>query len=49
VPVSILSVIAALFIKQVKLRVSNAAPPAAGGGQSDAGRDAVPAAPGGTH
>ena len=49
VPVSILSVIAALFIRQVKLRVSNAAPPAAGDGQADAGRDAVPAAPGGTH
>jgi EmrB/QacA subfamily drug resistance transporter len=50
VPVSILSVIAALFIKQVKLRVSNAPPPAAGDGKSEAGAaDAVPAAPGGTH
>jgi len=49
VPVSILSVIAALFIKQVKLRVSNAGPPAAGGGPSDAGTDAAVAAPGGTH
>lgn len=49
VPVSVLSVIASLFIKHVKLRVSNAAPPAAGDGQSDAGRDAIPAAPGGTH
>jgi EmrB/QacA subfamily drug resistance transporter len=49
VPVSILSVIAALFIKQVKLRVSNAPPPAAGGGKSEAEADAVPAAPGGTH
>jgi EmrB/QacA subfamily drug resistance transporter len=49
VPVSILSIIAALFIKQVKLRVSNAPPPAAGGGQSDAGTDAVPVAPGGMH
>ena len=48
VPVSILSVIAALFIKQVKLRVSNAPPPAAGGGKSEAGAAAVPAAPGGT-
>ena len=48
VPVSILSVIAALFIKQVKLRVSNAPPPAAGDGKSEAGADAVPAAPGGT-
>ena len=49
VPVSVLSVIASLFIKHVKLRVSNAAPPAADGRQSDAGRDAIPAAPGGTH
>jgi EmrB/QacA subfamily drug resistance transporter len=49
VPVSILSVIAALFIKQVKLRVSNAPPPVAGGGKSEAGAAAVPAAPGGTH
>jgi EmrB/QacA subfamily drug resistance transporter len=49
VPVSILSVVAALFIKQVKLRVSNTGPPAASSGQSDAGTEAVPAAPGGTH
>jgi EmrB/QacA subfamily drug resistance transporter len=49
VPVSILSVIAALFIKQVNLRVSNAKPPAAGDGPSDAGTDATVAAPGGTH
>jgi EmrB/QacA subfamily drug resistance transporter len=49
VPVSILSIVAALFIKQVKLRVSNAPPPTAGDGQSDAGTDAVPVAPGGMH
>ena len=55
VPVSLLSVIAALFIKQVKLRVSNTAPPAAGDGHADtaadadAAADAVPLAPGGTH
>jgi EmrB/QacA subfamily drug resistance transporter len=49
VPVSILSVIAALFIKQVNLRVSNAKPPAAGDGPSGAGTDATVAAPGGTH
>ncbi len=49
VPVSILSVIAALFIRQVKLRVSNAPPPPAGNASSDAGADAVPLTPGGTH
>jgi MFS family permease len=51
VPVSILSVIAALFIRQVKLRVSNAPPPPppAGSASSDAGTGTVPAAPGGTH
>jgi MFS family permease len=49
VPVSLLSVVAALFIKQVKLRVSNTAPPAAGGGPADTAADAVPLAPGGTH
>jgi EmrB/QacA subfamily drug resistance transporter len=49
VPVSVLSVIAALFIKQVKLRVSNTTPATAGDGSSEAGTDAVPAAPGGTH
>ena len=49
VPVSILSVIAALFIRQVKLRVSNAPPPPAGNATSDAGADAVPLTPGGTH
>ena len=52
VPVSILSVIAALFIRQVKLRVSNAPPPPpppAGNASSDGGTDAVPLTPGGTH
>ncbi len=59
VPVSVLSVIAALFIKQVKLRVSNTRPAAAGDGPdgdgtarhrpSDFGTDAVPLAPGGSH
>jgi EmrB/QacA subfamily drug resistance transporter len=49
VPVSILSVIASLFIRQVKLRSSNAPPPVADGGKSEAGAAAVPAAPGGTH
>ena len=49
VPVSLLSVIAALFINQVKLRVSNTAPPAAGGDPSGTAEDAVPLAPGGTH
>ncbi len=48
VPVSILSVIAALFIRQVKLRVSNAPPPPpppGGSASSDAGTGTVPAAP----
>ncbi len=49
IPVSVLSIIASLFIKQVKLRVSNTTPATAGGGPSQAGTDAVPAAPGGTH
>ena len=49
VPVSVLSVIAALFIKQVKLRVSNVPPPAAAAAPASAGTDAVPLAPGGTH
>jgi len=59
VPVSVLRVIAALFIKQVKLRVSNTRPAAAGDGPdgdgtarhrpSDFGTDAVPLAPGGSH
>jgi len=49
VPVSVLSVIAALFIKQVKLRVSNTTPPAAADGPSGPAADAVPLAPGGTH
>jgi EmrB/QacA subfamily drug resistance transporter len=49
VPVSLLSVIAALFINQVKLRVSNTAPPAAGDDPSGTAEDAVPLAPGGTH
>jgi EmrB/QacA subfamily drug resistance transporter len=54
VPVSVLSVIAALFIKQVKLRVSNTTPPPAGDGPagdapSGTAPDAVPLAPGGTH
>jgi EmrB/QacA subfamily drug resistance transporter len=49
VPVSILSVIAALFIKQVKLRVSNVPPPAAAAAPASAGTDAVPLAPGGTN
>jgi len=44
VPVSVLSVIAALFIKQVKLRVSNTRPAAAGAGPADDGpADAGPA------
>jgi EmrB/QacA subfamily drug resistance transporter len=59
IPVSILSVIAALFIRQVKLRVSNApAQPAgagtagagtAGAGTAGAGSDAAPLSPEGTH
>ncbi|MGD0684066.1 MAG: MDR family MFS transporter [Streptosporangiaceae bacterium] len=49
VPVSILSVIAALFIRQVQLRTSNTNPPAAGDGPSDTATDAVPLAPGGIH
>jgi EmrB/QacA subfamily drug resistance transporter len=59
VPVSVLSVIAALFIKQVKLRVSNTTPAPAGTGPAGDGpsgegpagtaTDAVPLTPGGTH
>jgi EmrB/QacA subfamily drug resistance transporter len=48
VPVSILSVIAALFINQVQLRGSNA-PPAAGGDPATADPESIPLAPGGTH
>ena len=48
IPVSVLSIIAALFIKQVQLRTSNTGPPAATGGPSDAGADAAALAPGGT-
>jgi EmrB/QacA subfamily drug resistance transporter len=60
VPVSILSVIAALFIKQVQLRVSNTQAQQAGAGQAaddgqaadsraaGAAADAAPLAPGGT-
>ena len=49
VPISILSIIAALFIRQVKLRVSNAPPAAAGDAPPGTAADAVPLAPGGTH
>ena len=48
IPVSVLSIIAALFIKQVQLRTSNTGPPAATGGPSDTGADAAALAPGGT-
>jgi len=55
VPVSVLSIIAALFINQVKLRVSNTSaggaagsPPAAGSSPA-AEPDAAPLAPGGMH
>src|ERR1700722_12118683 len=47
VPISILSVIAALFINQVQLRGSNASP--AGGSPASADAESVPLAPGGTH
>jgi EmrB/QacA subfamily drug resistance transporter len=54
VPVSLLSVVAALFIKQVKLRVSNTRPASAGDGPAGSGppgsgTDAIPLAPGGSH
>ncbi len=49
VPVSALSIIAALFINQVQLRTSNAVPRAEGRPPVAAGDDAVPLAPGGTH
>jgi hypothetical protein len=48
VPVSILSVIAALFINQVQLRSGNT-PPAAAGEPASGEADAVPLAPGGMH
>ncbi len=47
VPVSILSVIAALFINQVQLRSGNEPP--AGGATASTEADAVPLAPGGMH
>jgi EmrB/QacA subfamily drug resistance transporter len=47
VPISILSVIAALFINQVQLRGSNASP--AGGSAASTEAESVPLAPGGTH
>jgi len=56
IPVSVLSVIAALFIRQVRLRGSNITAPAAGPEAAGAGReaagagpDAAQVAPGGTH
>ncbi len=53
VPVSILSIIAALFIKQVKLRSSNSEPSAAGSRpattENDIDDDAVSLTPGGMH
>jgi MFS family permease len=49
VPVSILSIIAALFINQVKLRASNTQPAAAGSEPPAADSDAAPIAPGGMH
>jgi hypothetical protein len=49
VPISILSVIAALFINQVQLRGSNAPPPATGTGAASTDAESVPLAPGGTH
>jgi EmrB/QacA subfamily drug resistance transporter len=48
IPVSVLSIIASLFIKQVQLRTSNTRPPAAPGGPSGTGADAAALAPGGT-
>jgi EmrB/QacA subfamily drug resistance transporter len=47
VPVSIVSIIAALFINQVKLRSSNTPSATAGGNPSAADSDAAPLAPGG--
>ena len=49
IPVSVLSVIAALFIRQVRLRGSNITVPAAGAAAAGAGPDAAQVAPGGTH
>ena len=49
VPVSVLSIIAALFINQVKLRVSNTSTGAAAGSPAAAEPDAAPLAPGGMH
>jgi EmrB/QacA subfamily drug resistance transporter len=49
VPVSILSVIAALFINQVQLRGSNTTPAAGAGPASTDDPESVPLAPGGTH
>jgi EmrB/QacA subfamily drug resistance transporter len=49
VPVSVLSIIAALFINQVQLRASNTAPPTAGSGPSSTDAEAAPLAPGGIH
>jgi EmrB/QacA subfamily drug resistance transporter len=49
VPVSILSIIAALFINQVQLRVSNTQSRAAGSEPSTPDTDEAPIAPGGMH
>jgi EmrB/QacA subfamily drug resistance transporter len=49
VPVSILSIIAALFINQVQLRASNTQPRAAGSEPSTPDSDEAPIAPGGMH
>jgi hypothetical protein len=47
--VSILSIIAALFINQVQLRASNTQPRAAGSEPSTPDSDEAPIAPGGMH
>jgi EmrB/QacA subfamily drug resistance transporter len=49
VPIGVASVIAALFIKQVQLRVSNDSNPTTSDGSPDAGDDYAPIAPGGMH
>ncbi len=49
VPVSVLSIIAALFINQVQLRASNTQPRAAGSEPSTPDPDEAPIAPGGMH